>query len=344
LRHANNLTNAIYEKNSKDVQSKYTQMRTIVEQEEFTINYNNRIVATIYKLQKHKNVEPNDIIKPIKIRKLLYMPAELELIDIYHTMYTDPSSDMEAVESELFSQVAERKESGILGASEHCKELRKELMENIKIHIVTKFINNKFVLIGPWAYNLIKVGKKDLCADIEKIQVISNINPNELKTMLSKFIATFTQYNITMREQDLHIPKDFRTTRFTYYFTVGNVEKPFLDLFNCTRFEIIPFYKIDNIYVAYKWVMLRFLFIDLWIVRVIKSLGLISSIILDKKIMYIWKLIEFFRDNHPDRTLEYTGTFIDYIVDKKMMNQQEKRFNPYMPIIHLKNNTSLRTI
>ena len=292
FRHANNLTNEIYQKMIKDYNAKYTRLKTIKENEEFVIEYDLRQMVMMYKLQKHKNKEPIDIIKPISIKNIFYMPSEIELIDIYHILY-DPSqySDWdEAIQYEkiLFKQVEDRKEKGILGASD-CKERKKQMIESLKIDLITQWLINRdnTILIGPWARDWIKVGDK-ICTNIEKIQIISNTHPEELLHELKKIVMKISKFEVSMREQELHIPKDFRTNRYTYYInpytTHGITEKPFLDLFNCANFEVVPSIKINGLCIGTKYVILRFLFIDLWIIRIIKSMGLLSQLILQKKI------------------------------------------------------------
>jgi len=87
------------------------------------------------------------------------------------------------------------------------------------------------------------------------------------------------------------------------------------------------------------------MFIDLWILRVIKNLGLITVDILNKKIEYLWKLIMFFKeDNIPCKKILFQGIHRDFHMDKKVSNIQGKRFYPYYPYVYLKQNNSYRDI
>jgi hypothetical protein len=357
FRHANLLTNLIHKNTIHQSGSEFTQLKTIIEQEEFAIEYDTRIVATIYQIKKHKSVKLETIINPVSIKNTLYMPAEIELIDIYDKLY-DPNEygsykTSEEFESILYKQVIERREQGIIGGLDSCKERKKEFIEAIKITLVKDWLPNKkdTVLIGPWAYNWIKLGT-DICADVEKIQIISQLTPDELLKELQKYVNTLSKFSITMREQELHIPKDFRTTRYTYYMQIqserGMTEKPFLDLFNCAQFSCIPYTTVDGILIGHKWVILRFLFIDLWIVRLIKKLNLISADILDKKLINLWRLIEEFRLGFGEKSVitkvEYIGTFREYSIDRKLSKLQGKPFFPYIPEIYLAEKNAYREI
>lgn len=353
FRHANNLTNDIYKKMIADSERRFTRLKTVKENEEFLIEYDMRQMVQIYKVQKHKSGEPTEVIKPVSINNILYMPSELELIDIYHTLY-DPNQFKdynEAFEFEeiLFQQVSKRKEHGIIGGS--CRIKKRQMLEALKIGIVSEWLpkQDDIILIGPWAHDWIK-SQKDLCVNVEKIQIIGLITPDKLKHKLQAYTRTLTKFDISIREQQLHIPKDFRTIRFTFYIHInterGIIEKPFLDLFNCAEFEIIPCVKINNILIGTKWVILRFLFIDLWVVRVIKNMGLLSGDILNKKLVYLWGIIEFFRMEYTmsDQNKKFIGVHRDSNMDKKISNLEGRTFYPYYPETYFKQNKKYREI
>ncbi len=510
LRHANQLTNLIHQKTTDESDRKTIRLKTIQDQEEFVIEYDTRQVAFIYKIQKHKSVEPINIIKPVEIERVYYMPAEIELIDVYHDLYTFKDG-LYDIEKDLYEQVAERKETGVLGGdaihefgldathefgldatqspfienqleshdvvhqdeshdviyqdeshdvmhqdespedtdinaqlefvdmqgynsddaqepelsddmqelesfddpqepepsddmqvsespyisteyhggrqrrnnskrrdaqhtsqpprhsqqpshqhshqhsqqhnSRPCIERKKDFLESAKLAIVKNWLPDQkdIILLGPWAYNWILLGE-NICTNIEKIQLIAVNTPDEFLYRMQKYFDTFGKFVISYREQELHIPKDFRTTRYTFYFKVGSektsVDKPFLDLFNCANFEIIPYQIHKSINIASNYVILRFLFIDLWIIRVIKNLGLLSADILNKKIVYLWKLIEYYRDNiSTEKPSGFIGIHREASIDKKLLaRNQAKKYYPYYPDIYWRNHNAYRVL
>lgn len=363
LLHSNDLANIIHAKGGK--LSKFTKLRTIKEKEEFIIEYNTRLIVTFYKVQRFKSNNkkssfrsPNDIIKPTKIENLFYMPAEIEMIDIYHNLYDISKIDQYEAslefEKEMFSQFIERK--SILGSSDNCKERKKEFIEALKLSIVNEWLpeQENTVLIGIWAYNWLTLGE-NICTDLEKIQVISEMDQNQLLASLQKYVSKFSKFQITIREQELHIPKDFRTKRFTYYINSssekGTTEKPFLDLFNCANFELIPYTKIQHgethINIGNKYVILRFLFIDLWIIRLIKNMGLLTTEILQKKVDRITSIIDKIRDVLGEKIQDanFIGVYKDYDQSKKIDSiNQIKKFYPYYPEIYKNEKKAYRHI
>jgi hypothetical protein len=352
FKHANNLANEIHRANIEDSNACYTRMKTLQENAAFNIEYNMRQVAIINKLQRYKSrTESTDIIKPVEIKNQLYMPSELELIDIYHIMYNPAMygerEEASAYEKILFEQTLTRKEKGVLGAG--CQELKRDRLQALKIGIVTKWLPTRdFILIGPWAHDWIKL-ESNICANKEKIQIIGDIIPDKLKNLLQKFVSGMTKFNIVYRTQELYIPKDMRTKRHTFYIQIrsekGITEKPFLDLFNIALFEVVPCKCVRNIYIGSNEVILRFLFIDLWILRVIKGMGYITDNILNMKISYLWHLIIFFRKECCIRgETHFIGTHKDAFIEKKMSNLQGRTYYPYYPAAMLKNKNKYREI
>jgi hypothetical protein len=226
------------------------------------------------------------------------------------------------------------------------------LIEIIKLSIVKSFIPKfELILLGSWAHDIIVAN--DSCVNSDKVQVMGEMDKDSLLNELKIFINKIAKFSITYREQELHIPKDFRTKRITYYIKIaserGTIEKPFLDLFNCAEFEIIPCCKIKNTFIAHKWIQLRFLFIDLWILKMIKKLNIINDENISKKNDLILKMIDFFRSDIPKllelfKFIIYKGTYINYNIDKKMQNLHTTMYHPYYPEITMRKNKVYREI
>jgi hypothetical protein len=350
--HANLLTNLIHEKSQNKEIGQLTRLKTVVEYTEYVIDYDTRLIATIYNIKKYKQIKLMDLIMPVEIDNLLLMPPEIEIINVYYRLSTvDDYEKYLEYEPLLYKEVLGRIQKGIIGGKS-CKNKNKDLLEVIKLSIVKNFVP-KFglILLGSWAYDIIT--KNETCVNIDKIQIMGEMNKDTLLNELKVFINKITKFSITYREQELHIPKDFRTKRITYYIKInsshGSVEKPFLDLFNCAEFEIIPCCKIKNTFIAHKWIQLRFLFIDLWILKMIKKLNIISTENISKKNELIIKLIEFFRSDTKQledlfKFITYKGIYVNYNIDKKMQNLQMAIYHPYYPEMYMRKNNFYREL
>ena len=68
----------------------------------------------------------------------------------------------------------------------------------------------------------------------------------------------------------------------------SKVDKPFMDIYNCGTYELIPYtpikFKGINLKIGNKYVQLRFLMINLWLLRLIKHLkGLTNKDFLNRQ-------------------------------------------------------------
>lgn len=333
--HAVNLSNELH----KNLEEKLINLNTVKQHEELCIFIDRRPLINIFTLKEYPNISVFKIINPVKIDELYYFPPEIEIIDLYNDLYNPAKfSDWEKIKSndepKLYEMILARKKEGIYGAGD-CKILRKELVEILKIDIIQKVLT-KFkdaILIGAWSNNILTKGVLNICADEEKIQIISDKSTNEIIDLIQSNINI--KHKIISKIQDLNIPKDFRTNRVTLYLQIqtntGTIDKPFLDIFNSTSFELIPYYEVDNINIGDKYVILRFLFIDLWIIKIVEKLGYLDKNVTNEKINRILGLIQRFR-NMPEKIIKYKGIFHDYSIDKKIYNLIHSSFKPkYIP-------------
>jgi hypothetical protein len=361
LYHANNLINYIHKELTDNTKYKeildLLRLKTVQKKKEFSIEFDFRIVANIYKIQKQKDKTLTEYIRPVVIDNLKFLPPEIEIIDVYHNMYDlEKNGNVSTnilrlhAEEKLYEQIAVRKDKNMLGGNE-CKNRRKELIEYIKLSLVSQWLKDRddICLIGSWAYDWLKNEGK-ICVNREKIQIISKLQVESISVSIEKFVKPMTNFQITYKEQQLNIPKDFRTKRYTFYINIeterGIVEKPFLDLFNSAEFEIIPFAIFNGICIGDKYVILRFLYIDLWILRLIYALGIITNDIINMKIDHYWFLINEFRGNYGDKlkTTNFFGIYRNYLVDKKQENLKGKKYTPYIPSIYLAENNTYREL
>lgn len=350
LHHANSLTNALHE--ARTTTTPYIKLKTVRENREFVIEYDTRPLIKVYKLQKYHDREPHDIIIPTEIDGLYYIPSEIELIDIYHEMYRNQDFEKNLRMAHLlFKQVSERKERGILGGKCMPKSNAREV-SFVKNKIFYEWIpkqKDQVLLLGAWLFDLLsgrvdKANRDDALCEIshEKIQIMHADKPAaEVFASVRHFVNSYLPAaEVEMREQELHIPKDSRTSRYTFYIN----KKPFMDLFNNLEFEIIPYHAHGKYYVVHKWVALRFLFVDLWIVRVIKSMDLLSAENLSKKLAQLWEAILFFKERDDPPYKDFLGTHIDRDVSKKIANLKEKMFMPYYPELAMKEKGKYRVL
>ena len=232
-----------------------------------------------------------------------------------------------------------------------CYEKKKDELEAIKLEIVKNFFVKRLdiALVGPLAVEWYKTSNQ-LCPKYDRIQMVGQISVDLLKTQLESYLESFgKKYTISMGDYlDLLIPKDFRTKRKVFSICmqtdVGIKEKPFLEYFNSCEFELVPVFESNGILVANKYVLLKFLFIDLWVTKFIHSIGKLDNA---TYVIKQQRAIEAIRNAAKipfvaDGTI---GTYYDYEISKKEKKiNQEQHFWPYYPSAYFGKHGKLRIL
>lgn len=361
LEHTNRIVNLIYEEIPDHPMIDTLTMNTVVKNEEFSISFDGRFIAKIFAMQrdrpKGKSVDLAKLVEPKIISKIPYMPAEIEIIDVFHKMYTAsaPLETLEHFEKIMIEQVTSKvggEVNQITGGKEKsCYERKKDELEAIKVAIVKDFLRARqdIALLGPMAIEWYQSGE-NICPKYDRIQLCGVLSVEQLKSELTNYLQSLgRKYEISMSEElDLLIPKDFRTKRTIFSMSIhtdlGIKEKPFLEYFNSCEFELIPTFEHHQLLLVSKPVLMRFLFIDLWISKFIYSIGKLDKQSYTQKQTRTLDLIKqgmkipFVADG----TL---GVYYDYDISKKEKKiGQEQFFGPYMPSMHFKKNNKLREI
>lgn len=408
FKHATNLSNAIHESAGQ-----WVKMKTIVEHQEFSIEYDMRPLIQIYNLIKLKNVDLHSLILPVKIDDILYMSPEIEIIDVYHKLYSpehfDDWEDLLEVENKLFKEIYNRISNGVFGGAP--SPVDKTDIKYLKYLVLSdfcgEFIKN-YVVVGHWAFHAMEASKQQslqMCSSVEKLQVITSMDINQSIEDLTNFLKKHTNAKISSKKQDLHIPKDFRTSRYTIYVGFlgqdGEIkDKAFMDVFDCGTFELIPYVSISLfteytdlekvkrardrkiskrryrnkekgkryrsqlwgrsrkrggeqkefiIKIGNPFVLLRFLMIDLWVLRMIQEMGHITNDILKTKTKYLIFVIEKIKSKEIGLIekvfgSDYVGIYKNYIISKKIENMKGRLFYPYYPEREILNKGEYRKI
>ena len=357
--HANAIVNLLYDV-VKDTELAATLvLNTVVKNEEFTLSYDNRFIAKFYQLVKMKS--DGSLIGPVKIHGISYLPSEIEIIDIYQRLYTGNGNISKlAMFEEKLSSFVVAKIGGEVGydpdnpdksGGMSCYERKKDEVEALKISIVKNFIRGRkdVVLTGPIALDWLAEGDA-LCPKFDRIQVFTSLTVDQLREELNRYLSRLDRkYTINVSDElDLQIPKDFRTKRIIFSIVLktdfGIKEKPFLEYFTSAEFELIPAFIADDILIANKYVLARFLYIDLWVFKYVFTIGKIDVTSYKQKQQKLLDHIGRCKklDNIADGTI---GNYIDYAISKKeLLIGQDQFFVPYYPTDYLKTHDTLRKI
>lgn len=346
LIHANNLTNLFYEELKDEKLINMLVMNTNVKNEEFVISYDNRFIARIYSIQRNKPKGATDLstlLTPMIINGIQYLPPEIEIIDVYSNLYNGINLNISIkLEEIMYNSIMKNKsvKSTIIDKKENqsCQERKRNHIEAIKFDIIKNFLTNRddIAVLGGCAIEYIK-SDGNACPKYDRLQLLGNLQVSEFKSELEKYLSQyFRGFQLSMsKELDLLIPKDFRTKRTIFCLSLardtGVVEKPFLEYFNSCTYELIPVFEFRNVLIANKYVLLRILFVDMWISKFVSCSGKQDESVYNAKQARILELIKYVGKMpfYVDGTL---GVFYDYEISKKEKKiDQEQFFAPYIP-------------
>lgn len=385
------LENSKYDSNplAENISGRWLTLKTVIAHEEINIFYDGRPIIIFHAIQKYKSIEIFKMLLPVKSKtgffsnsELLLMPPELELMDIYHKLYSPDKAenweDLLTIEYNLYETFKERKQI-IKGGHNDCAKNIITSIETIKKLIILDFIRNQpIVLIGEWASQLMLYGetKKPFSDNYEKVQLIIDTPIEDFSNALEVFLKDITPYKPTFREEKLHIISDSRLKKYTFFIngvctaSGQRFERPFLDVFNSGTYELIP-YQLSGIFIkkdghknggdnnqypndikiGSAFVLLRFLLLDIWILRIIKNLGFITPAILETKINHLFELMADIKNERKFNGLikkifqhnNYIGEYHSIFIHQKN-KLLDAKFPPYSPYYWKLQNKNYRDI
>jgi hypothetical protein len=333
VQHARAITDALY------TMSRWVKMGTTTTGEEMVIYFDTIPLVYVTAIKKHRSISLQDLIAPVDIDGVSYMSPEIELIDLYRILYT-PNMECEweksvLQEKKLMTMVHDRVDNKILGGKKKkcndCSQNRSAGIDQMRIAVLEgPCQSEQYVVVGHWA---VALAKGDTPPQ-DKLQIICGDVELAIKCIMDT-LQQHTRFAVTFTQQNLHIPKDFRTRRYTLYIQYPSLtggtpmKKPFMDVFNSAEFELIPYAKVGKYMLGSPYVLLRFFMIDLWIVRLVYKLNLIDQGVLRKKIRILMEIIDSVDRHLPDGP--FFGVVSDPVVSKKIASLTGKRHFPYYP-------------
>lgn len=309
--------------------SKDVVLKTVVLHKKLQLWSNSRVFCNLYNIDEHAD----QIIMPLKKdgfyeKELLVIPPEIMLITLYHTLYDPAQYDdwAETIENEktLFKILKDRKEklvgegeTEVEGGSNELKldsyNSRKEFLD-FMLHLIRK---TDIILIGDHAIEMISDKKSDSL-------ILSVIGDHDTASTLIKLIRTkYKDAHITETSKYINVIKDYRLKRTIL--RASKDEKEIIYIYNCTDYETIPTFVQDGYRIGSGFVILRFLIIDLWIIRWIRSMNAIDEGYANKRQEVILKGYINFRYFLQDKDElkfilkkeDYIGTYINEAIAEK---------------------------
>jgi hypothetical protein len=318
-----------------------------------------RNLVKIYRIERYKKIKLKDLFDTVVIDKLMYFPAEVELIDVYHKLYlpnfNEDWQQLITYEKALYKTIIDADKRGGARKCSECKIKRKLDVYQIKLLLLNFFNNENFIFVGAWANGIINNYITDINNSDDPIQIISENDIDHDFGNILNFISAFTNYGIYYKKKKLYIPKDNRIFKHTIYIkypTLGNelIDKPFLDIYNCGSYELIPFtnvkYKDNNLKIGNIYVQLRFLMIDLWIIKLIKHIKGIDENMFNKRKNNIFDMIKTIKKKMTvSKKDQYIGINFDEMIEQKLeISKKQLKKDVYYPELSIKKTSKYELI
>lgn len=341
---------------------KFVQMRAIIPNEEYEIMYDMRGLIKLYHIERYKNISIPALFNAIKINDLYYFPPEIELMDIYHKLYSPKYYDeweSLLIQEKLLSNLHSIK-GGSITKCNPCKKERKLDINNIKLLMLNFLDNENYVLIGKWAHKLIH-SQKDKLENDENIQIISENDIEQDYKNIVNYLSAYTNYGIYYKKKKMYIPKDNRIYKYTLFIKYPTftgiagkhsrgIDKQFIDIYNCGEFELIPYipktYDNISLRVGNLFVQMRFLLIDMWLFRLLKYLKTIDEKLFTEKCAYVYSTIKLIKKALPiNFKNKYMGIIYDEkIAQKIIISKQHIKKSSYYPELSIKKNKAYKLV
>lgn len=271
--------------------------------------------------------------------KLNYFAPEIELIDIYKKLYSPDnveewstyysmSQRLYDIIKKDFSKISDETNSEIMSDArfktfENVEKESDKMLEEIKSdnYCVKSNEISRLILDNMRNTNNLLLLEDPNNIDCNKLQVITD-NENFSDFIKNIVKSKYPKEKIIFIDHYPRVPNDFRLKKVGCYFMTNNKRKIFMEYINSGEYSLIPYSHIINgIKIAHQFVQLRFKYIDLW---TLSMLRLPHDKMKALKLL-VYKQIDLFINNldtsdlYPDVT-KYVGYYSSEDIEKKKIH------------------------
>jgi hypothetical protein len=246
---ARELAQLIYNAKAPHVPLDTTSVRTIIRNGEFEIKVFNRIICRVFSLQKQQNIDFIQLMGGAECQgvysdvKLTVVPAEIQLIEVYHDLYSIAKVDKWPSLLEIADRlwegldiVANTKKVVTGGAQKKKSYSSKEILAALGNPIIVGDLALKY-------YGYQKTGGR--------IQVLTEDTIEDVIEKLKKVVGRCNAVKYPLR-----LPLDFQAVKYTIY-SGEESRVPICDIYNSLTYEVVPYKKDSGHKYASEFVVMR---------------------------------------------------------------------------------------
>ncbi len=101
------------------------------------------------------------------------------------------------------------------------------------------------------------------------VQVIVGDTKNAIES-LRRYLTEFAGLKTNLKMYELNMPTDHRIKKYVLTAKVGDSTYYLANIFNSPTHELVPYVELGSARVGTLCVLMRFLFIDLWFLRLLR--------------------------------------------------------------------------
>lgn len=333
--YAKKFADALADIASKSKLNHYIVLNTSIKNTEFSISIDTRMLFKLVALSPYRNVSLIKLLNAPTVKSyfnginILVAPEDAQLIDMLQLLYNPGKCDdwPKLLENEQFIYEKYKLRTG---GADHNRQYS-SVAESLLVYIR----ESKSILIGSYAIDALRID-----AELsDRVQFITHQDISEVTDGISKILGKSCKYI----RFNVNLMTDFRLIKHTIYID-GKSQIPICDVFNSSSYELIPTWGEHNIayndiLIGNPYVIQRFLYIDIWILKLIAGVSMSN---MNKKIQEIYQCVSAIRSyiskvfkTDPKNLFQidnYVGVYIDPIIAKKnLIKDIGYRAKPYYP-------------
>jgi hypothetical protein len=321
----------------------WIQLNTDVHELEFTIVVDSVPLVHMYNV----NAEFAKIIEPCieaitSARKIAYVPGEIELVDVYHRLYSPSSAKtwdtLRSFEERQWAAFRATRNNivtcaGVSGGGSGAAEYT-------ELVLAWAAANPAAIIVGNHALTCMSAHS---CTTSGAIQLVVADTKNAIAA-LRRHITNATGIETNLKKYELNLPSDLRLRKYVLSAKVGKSTYYIANVFNSPTYELVPWVQIGSNRIGTLCVLLRFLFIDLWFIRILRHFELLADPDFKRITSVLFDNIDTVHSQWAYESITEPPSYIGIHVDEAISKKVDQAAFPYWPAKYKAEHGSYRKI
>lgn len=313
--------------------AKYVTVKHALFNEEIEIAVDSEIIATFYRISNPQVIDYIPFINKqiADVSNVRVIPPEVEIINTYHKLYgVEAAKDRDKfaqAEPLLFEMLTKRTRK-IKGSAEipDLSNLSGTRLFRAMIAILADELpGDDAILVGEVAYQKLS----DNAYTSDQLRFISRLEIREFAEKIRRIFAenggSGADLRVSWLQQKIYLPFDSRLRIYRVYAEVGEYKRRICTIYNSATYEIVPYIKRKGVPIGSRFVLLRFMFVEIWQYKIMRKIEAIDVTTMEKAVEDLLEIAEKIRAITAEETLHYTGVYEPSADAKKLANIERSR-------------------